>query len=536
MADFYLKSGSGALEMQNRAWSVGDRMVPARADTSTNNAVAKRWVWECTTSGTSTGTPTWPSSVTQDTTTVTQNGVVWTARKPGFSSGSTADWSFATIYMDYAASAMSAGDRLFISSSHSETVTVSSGTYSITFPGTLSAVNQALCVNDGAAPPTSMASGAIIKTSSPSNGLGMTLGGSFYMHGVTLSPADGQVLTGVINMGTAAAKYLQNYKTCTFRLPVVNASTNRISIGCADNTSNSSTVHWDGCTVDFSSSAAAAIKPNVANWHWNGGSIINPSTTLLDYTSTGGHRSRSLIENVDASGYGSGRSLANIGALLLGDVVFRQVKTGSGYSLTTGTWVAPGGRVILYNCGSGDTNYQLNAEGLYGTIADETTRVRSGGASDGDTPIAWLMTTTADAHYPIAVLESPEIARRFPGTDSEVAAWTPGASVTVTVEILHDSAIALKDDEVWLEVQCLGTNGYPLGVSASDCKTDPLATAADQAASSEAWTTTGMSNPHKQKLSVTIAPYEKGTILAKVVLAKASKSIYVDPITLVLVI
>ena len=38
-----------------------------------------------------------------------------------------------------------------------------------------------------------------------------------------------------------------------------------------------------------------------------------------------------------------------------------------------------------------------------------------------------------------------------------------------------------------------------------------------------------MSNPNTQKLSVTITPQEAGYMQAKVYLAKASKTVYVDP-------
>src|SRR6188508_3468017 len=102
MASFYLKSGAGAIEYSNRAWTLGEKMVPARADNSTNFAVARKWVWEVTTAGTSSATPAWPAvSATQDVTTVTEaGGVIWTARKPGFSTGSTASWAFAGINAD----------------------------------------------------------------------------------------------------------------------------------------------------------------------------------------------------------------------------------------------------------------------------------------------------------------------------------------------------------------------------------------------------------------------------------------------------
>ena len=130
------------------------------------------------------------------------------------------------------------------------------------------------------------------------------------------------------------------------------------------------------------------------------------------------------------------------------------------------------------------------------------------------------MATSANANAIVAPLVTPEI-----------IIWNVdvGSSKTVTVEILHDSATNLTDGEIWLEVQHLGTSGFPLSSFVSDAKSDVLATSADQATSSETWTTTGMTNPNTQKLSVTFTPQEKGYFQAKVYLAKASTTVYIDP-------
>ena len=122
MGTLYVKSGSGATERANSTvYALGDRMVIAPADLSTNYTYARKWVWECTVAGTSgAAVPTWPSAVTQEVTTIADGSVVWTARRPGFSSGTTANWTFATIHLSYAATASVGGDIVYVSSSHSE--------------------------------------------------------------------------------------------------------------------------------------------------------------------------------------------------------------------------------------------------------------------------------------------------------------------------------------------------------------------------------------------------------------------------------
>ncbi len=63
----------------------------------------------------------------------------------------------------------------------------------------------------------------------------------------------------------------------------------------------------------------------------------------------------------------------------------------------------------------------------------------------------------------------------------------------------------------------------------SDRRATPLTTPADQTAGSATWTTTGLTNPNKQRLVVTFTPQKKGWMIGRVYLAKGSKTIYVDP-------
>src|SRR5688572_30908470 len=138
----------------------------------------------------------------------------------------------------------------------------------------------------------------------------------------------------------------------------------------------------------------------------------------------------------------------------------------------------------MENCDNADTNYRLWVEEFSGSVKYETTIVRTGGASDGATPISWKMASNADAEYPISTLESPEIVRWNDGV---------GSSKTVTVEVVHDSqgsgtSSKLTDAEAWLEVQYLGTSGFPISTHISDAKATPMSAAADQTDSSETWT------------------------------------------------
>ena len=105
-----------------------------------------------------------------------------------------------------------------------------------------------------------------------------------------------------------------------------------------------------------------------------------------------------------------------------------------------------------------------------------------------------------------------------------------GSAQTATVEIITDN-VTLTDAEAWLEVEYLGTSGFPLGLFANDRVADPIfGTPANQATSTVDWTTTGLATPIKQKLGVAFTAQEKGLVRARVVVAKASTTVYYDPL------
>lgn len=132
------------------------------------------------------------------------------------------------------------------------------------------------------------------------------------------------------------------------------------------------------------------------------------------------------------------------------------------------------------------------------------------------------------------MISSANCSKYFPLVLSDIIGLnnTTGSSVTVTVHIVTDN-VTLTDQEIWLEVEHLGTSGFPLAVLVDDADaiTDRLlaGAASNQATSTEAWTTTGIGTPVYQKLEVSVTPQEKGPIRCRVMLAKASTTVRVCP-------
>jgi hypothetical protein len=130
------------------------------------------------------------------------------------------------------------------------------------------------------------------------------------------------------------------------------------------------------------------------------------------------------------------------------------------------------------------------------------------------------MVSSALTLYPATWLESPIM---------QVWNDTTGSPVTATVNIVRDSLTNLKDNEVWVRVWYIGTSGFPISTMIEDVTADVFTAAADQTASTDTWTTTGLTNPNKQKLAVTFTPQKKGYLQVQVLLAKPSVTVYVDP-------
>ena len=422
----------------------------------------------------------------------------------GSDSDNGSTWGLAKATLVGAAAIDAAGDAIYLSQSHAE----SGGAVVAVFAGTMANPVKIIAGNDSAEPPIAVSAASLISSSS------ITLSGSYYLYGLTL-----QAATSILPNAQSASNSV-TLDHCSL-ITTGTTSGGFFSIGSANNFTQKAVLL--DCTYKFSGSSNIGCA-TAGVVEIKGGSFVSGTSTPSAGVFAGANDrtgSRLLIDGLDMTNLAS---TVNIFRTFVSPGLFqiRNSKLPASWSgsLCNATPLATGQRFEMHNCDSGDTNYRLWVQEYSGSIKTETTLVRTGGASDGTTGYSLVMATTANANASVAPLVSPE-----------VSIWndTTGGSKTVTVEILHDSATNLTDGEIWLEVQYLGTSGAPLGSFISDAKADILATAADQSASSETWTTTGMSNPNTQKLSVTFTPQEKGYIQAKVYLAKASKTVYVDP-------
>jgi hypothetical protein len=418
-------------------------------------------------------------------------------------------WALADATLTGAAATDAAGDVIWVSEVHSEST---AGAILLSWAGTTVSPTRILCGDDAAEPPTALATTATVETTG-ANAITVGNTGAIYVYGITFTSGVGDTTNDDVVMTSTATQ--QVYEQCTFSLASTGAGS-RIAF-CEDASGLCIVKH---CTFNFTQTghalALTAGKAQVYDCITTGSAI----TLLL---------APSLNTKILFSGcnFSSMASSMNITNTTVDGVTFliRNCKLPASWSGSVNSSTPGDGSVYeLHNCDSGDTNYRYQRKTQFGIIDSDTTNVRTGGASDGVTPLSWKMASNADAEWNHQTLDTGEIVR-----------WneTVGSALTATIEILHDSVTNMTNQQIWLEVQYLGTSGFPLGVFINDSSGDYLSSAADQTASSETWNTTGLTNPNKQKLSVTFTPQEKGFLHATIRVAMASKSVWVDPLVTV---
>ena len=417
-------------------------------------------------------------------------------------------WALAKADLAGVAAIDTAGDVIFISDNHAEST---AGAVTAAFAGTSASPVLVLCGDDSAGPPTALATTGTITTTGAN---GITLSGSIYVHGLTFNCGTGASQADLALC--ASFSVVSFYKNCNFKLETSHASS-RILV--SSNGSNWNT--WKDCGIRFGA-AGQAVTCNGASNLIQGGSLLSGGVSPTFVFALG--QGVLIVEGFDFSAGAAGMHLTNG---FNGTAIFRNCKLPASWSGSlTSAQPGSGSRCEMWNCDSADTNYKLWIETIAGSIKDETTLVKTGGASDGDTPLSWKMATSADAEYPLHVLRSPEI---FSERITSV-----GSAKTITIDIAHNLAAPLKDDEIWVEVQYLGQPGSPQqwlpSSFISDAKADVLAAAADQASSSATWADGSPPTSTKQKLEVTFTPQAEGVAICTVCMAKASSTVYVDPV------
>lgn len=427
----------------------------------------------------------------------------------GNDADSGATWALAKATLAGAFAAAAAGDRIWVSQVHAET---QASAMTLTSPGTAASPCEVLCGNDAAEPPTALATTATITTTDANN---MSFVGFAYVYGITFNCSTGAAAAAMAFTGSTAWWY--RFDTCSLRLLNTSSSgTARITaVGAAIGM-----LELVNTTFQFGSTAQGITHRVPIRWmNTPGSAVLGSAPTSLFQPSAAGSTPPVEVMGVDLS------ALAGSSALVLGSGanfsshLFADCKLGASVAIITGTIVGrSGAEVKLVNCDSADTNYRYHFQNYMGTITQETTIIRTGGASDGTTPVSRKMVSTANSKF------------YSPLVSDWITYWNETLSaLTITVPVLTDN-VTLTDAEAWLEVEYMSPGATPIGAFASDRAASIIATPANQTTDGVSSWASAPGTPVKQSLAVAVTPAEKGLIRARVALAKASTTIYFDPL------
>ena len=202
-------------------------------------------------------------------------------------------------------------------------------------------------------------------------------------------------------------------------------------------------------------------------------------------------------------------------------------------SKTAATWTAfasgtpfINSSFLFRNFGSGDQPASLIDKKPEGDIVSSSIIYRSSGAKIEGSATSWLVTTTTNCSQDEPYY-SPEIYGYISSTGSK----------TFDLYITNDTA-DFYDNEVWLEIDYLGTASSGQWSYKTDYMADRLATAALQTDDTgSTWNGSGPSYTYKQKLSVTATVNTAGMFRARVCVGVASisstRKFYIDPLVTV---
>ena len=387
--------------------------------------------------------------------------------------GTGANWAnaYTTVGAALAAAGTVAGDNIWVAHTHAET-TAAAVTW--TDPkGTLADPIKIICVNKaGSVPPVSadLRTTATVSTTGASTlTLCSTASRAMYVYGITFTAGSGAVVASLVLSAAGSATVHQVFEACAFRLGGTSSTT--ISTGAA-----TSYLVCRNCTFQFASvTHSIAILPAVI---WDGGSITGSNVPTNVFGLSGATTLPRIFRNFDFSLASTGKTLFPLAANRV-SIVLENCKIDPLATLVSrGTVV--GGNVTLIRTDSAETSYRTAVMGDYaGDLTTSITVVRTGGASDGVTPVSWKLETTANAEWTIPLAALP--------------IWkfndTADAEINVTIEGVADprafSALP-TNKEFWIDLAYQGTAGSSLGLTASGTA-DVISAGTALTASTEAW-------------------------------------------------
>jgi hypothetical protein len=427
----------------------------------------------------------------------------------GSNNGSSWANAFTTLATAYATEV--AGDTLYVAHDHAE----SAAGQTLTSSGTIANPTKVVCVDRAGSVPPVSADRRATATITASGGNNISIAGCTHYDGIIFIAGTGSTSSANLLLLSANATWLR-FDNCSLRLGITGAGGGNIRIG--DTGIGGIYVELNNTTVSFANAAEFINVIGMFRWYNTPSALLGTMPTVLFSIATPAEGGSVDCVGVDLSAAGSGKTLVDFASQNAQSIPFRFVDCKLNASVIKAAVPTGYGtsEIDFVRSAASGVTYPISSQRVSGLLTEETTIVRTGGASDGTTTIAWKIVTTATCTYSMPFVCPP------------IAIWNniTGSPVTATVEGIWGGGAVPNDDDVWLEVQYLGDASSPQGSFVNDGKANLLAAAAGQTSSSATW---GGSTT-KFKLNATFTPQLKGWIYARVKCAKASTTFYVDPL------
>ncbi len=420
--------------------------------------------FRCTAAGTSgSAEPAWAVAKGSAT---TDSGVTWAEVTGQEAYQAPGAWAAPHARIANMTAWMVAGDVGYCSNDHAET---QASALTINTPGGLSAQNYIESVRrDGTShvPPqgSDYQAGATVSTTG-SNGINLAQGGSGLIstRGISFTAGSG---TGSANItiGSGGGSQ-QTFRNFTFTLGGSGG-------GSISGQNGNLTRFFDGAIV-FTSTSHSIGSLGRTKWRNVSFALTGVVPTWL-FGSFGYNTACLDFEACDFSAFGAGKTLffPQVAAAV---ATFKDCIVGAGVTkATTGTY--PVEAIFVRTAATGVT-YTEEKYDPFGSQVDETVIVHTGGANDGATAKSRNITTGGVATWNVPFEALP------------IATWNAatGAAKTVTLEGLYNGAALPTNDQIWIDVEYLGSSASPKGSYASGTKATRIDAGAALLASTEAW-------------------------------------------------
>lgn len=432
-----------------------------------------------------------------------------------------ADWTNAFVLISSASTAAVNGDTVWVGDNHAETT---AGSLTLSWAGGSGTPVYVYCVDHTKASPGA----GDLKTTGSISTTGasvLNIRGTAYFYGLTFKTGNGASDAAMSLLDGSSGAKMQIYDNCSLQC---GSTSNSLNSGIVFGTSNDqgANILLNNTTMVWGAAGQRFLLRNV-NVIWKNTASALPATvltTLIDGTATAtGSCGTIVFDGVDLSALTAGHGIiadGNSDQESLLNVSLVNCKIDNSVTRVSPSIRTPDTiRLDLIACSGSAGGYNNERYRYEGTLLTETTDVRSSGASDGSQAVSWKVSTTAAA------------TNAFPFECYPISIWnlTTGSTVTATIELMNDGT-TLTNADINFTAEYLGSGSNPLASFASSAPANFLTSPTNITTSAATWTTSGIGAAVKQKMSVSFTPQVVGYVRCVIYVAKANKTIYIDPL------